>query len=826
MGASGHEAFGGFQDAKPSESAATIESFNAIRQVSPQRISLDGTTPESWQSRITVMDAIHRLSTTRPDSSTPSSRIRVRGLSVKPKIDHSPPGAAPVHDRIPYLRPQRGVRSDIWSLSEQQTIRPRGRNGKHNMSRMARRCEILSGSPPVRRDKRFGCSILVHCIQKRSEAGQDAISPRKRRYVVLTADRQTCCRTHSGYCEQERHDPNQMGCSERSPKRRRKRHASCRYRTPVLEAQPAPYVFDFFDMLSIAHCFEHDETYSPCFAPNVSLSRIDNLHSGVAQTDSSPRGHDGTLRLDKLDNRNITDLVGVGQGYSGRQVGGGPGVPEGRSANELPLSSGNRVGNKRRRSPDGEDREDDDLDDEDKNKDGNDPSRKRLKLDDHGDSRKFACPFFKNDPRKYASVRSCLGPGWPSAHRVKEHVLRRHTILYHCKRCWSDQKKKELLLQHEQTGNCTSRDKPEGIISQQQEDSLRRRGKKAMSDEERWKEMFRIVFPEAQEIPSPYYDPEEVKPSPEVQEDAQMDQVEQVIDGVQTELRDEIARMVGADQAPHILTSVGRAVQRVWGRIFRPQRRATDPQESRRGSWQNPLRRRTEPSPSAREPSPGANSQQLVSPISLNLELQPDQQFDASTSLDMYVDYEHDPVYGLPEEPQSSLVPQPSGTNGLGDLSVVDDPAEYGIPSVSDEIQPPGECLAEDQKTIVPPADQAAADRDSSESTTAGHTPPSDSSTQSTSQQDGVEPEDNYLTEEQLLSRQERDLACIGLPLLEQTQEYSRNRMAINEPGQDNSRVPVLDPTTHAVITTLRGELATGPESLSGNHHAEQYTSQ
>jgi hypothetical protein len=32
---------------------------------------------------------------------------------------------------------------------------------------------------------------------------------------------------------------------------------------------------------------------------------------------------------------------------------------------------------------------------------------------------KFACPFFKNNPTKYQTWRSCPGPGWDEVHRVK-----------------------------------------------------------------------------------------------------------------------------------------------------------------------------------------------------------------------------------------------------------------------------------------------------------------------------------------------------------------------------------------------------------------------
>jgi hypothetical protein len=32
---------------------------------------------------------------------------------------------------------------------------------------------------------------------------------------------------------------------------------------------------------------------------------------------------------------------------------------------------------------------------------------------------RFACPFYKHDPKLYGSRRSCPGPGWPTVHKMK-----------------------------------------------------------------------------------------------------------------------------------------------------------------------------------------------------------------------------------------------------------------------------------------------------------------------------------------------------------------------------------------------------------------------
>jgi hypothetical protein len=57
--------------------------------------------------------------------------------------------------------------------------------------------------------------------------------------------------------------------------------------------------------------------------------------------------------------------------------------------------------------------------------DGDDDGKKRRRLSSSNPnviletSKKFACPYFKRNPRKYQRVRSCPGPGWDTVHRLK-----------------------------------------------------------------------------------------------------------------------------------------------------------------------------------------------------------------------------------------------------------------------------------------------------------------------------------------------------------------------------------------------------------------------
>lgn len=48
--------------------------------------------------------------------------------------------------------------------------------------------------------------------------------------------------------------------------------------------------------------------------------------------------------------------------------------------------------------------------------------RRRVSVTTNEDSEtgpRFACPFFKHDPGRYRSRRTCPGPGWPTVHRMK-----------------------------------------------------------------------------------------------------------------------------------------------------------------------------------------------------------------------------------------------------------------------------------------------------------------------------------------------------------------------------------------------------------------------
>ncbi|KAI1135739.1 hypothetical protein F5Y05DRAFT_421139 [Hypoxylon sp. FL0543] len=158
----------------------------------------------------------------------------------------------------------------------------------------------------------------------------------------------------------------------------------------------------------------------------------------------------------------------------------------------------------------------DDQDNSSAGGDEGDPDRgssKRAKKELESE-RKFACPFYKHDPKAHNKHRSCAGPGWASLHRLKEHLYRAHRLPKHtCPRCnepFDDAKDLGEHLRAEEL--CEKLDVVPALegIDEATETKLKVRKKNCpgMTDEQRWKDIYMILFPKANPnaMPTPYYD--------------------------------------------------------------------------------------------------------------------------------------------------------------------------------------------------------------------------------------------------------------------------------------------------------------------------------
>ncbi|KAK4102416.1 hypothetical protein N658DRAFT_423491 [Parathielavia hyrcaniae] len=158
------------------------------------------------------------------------------------------------------------------------------------------------------------------------------------------------------------------------------------------------------------------------------------------------------------------------------------------------------------RLPDQEDEGDDDEDDRYR------PPSSMSKRSSESVKR-FACPFRKHDPHTYNihEHEVCAVRSWSSISRLKEHLYRRH-YKTHCQRCkqtFSDAK--ELAAHEMSVVACEVLDLvPPGDIATYQEKQLksRKHTSRRQTDEEKWRDIYRLLFPN-EEIPSPYPEPTE-----------------------------------------------------------------------------------------------------------------------------------------------------------------------------------------------------------------------------------------------------------------------------------------------------------------------------
>ncbi|KAI1653889.1 hypothetical protein F4813DRAFT_393268 [Daldinia decipiens] len=122
---------------------------------------------------------------------------------------------------------------------------------------------------------------------------------------------------------------------------------------------------------------------------------------------------------------------------------------------------------------------------EDDNGSGQD--QRRIKKGVNGEKhqkQKFACPYFKHNPSKYKEWRTCPGPGWLDVHRVKYESISIGDIGNHLIGAGAARnllREKQLKL---------------------------RKGTSDMSETEKWRAVYLILFPDVQneDIPTPFYD--------------------------------------------------------------------------------------------------------------------------------------------------------------------------------------------------------------------------------------------------------------------------------------------------------------------------------
>ncbi|KAE9371696.1 hypothetical protein N431DRAFT_467857 [Stipitochalara longipes BDJ] len=158
------------------------------------------------------------------------------------------------------------------------------------------------------------------------------------------------------------------------------------------------------------------------------------------------------------------------------------------------------------------------LDEEDEqppnNGDNNTRKRQNLYGTLDGECRPmWACPFYRREPHRYCDItelgdfRKCAkSPGFPELHRVKGHLQKCHSSPIYCKRCYAVVKNDKELETHQikiPACDVKPRQRIEGLTSEQK--TLLQTRDRSKSEEERWKAIYKICFPDDEVIPSPYY---------------------------------------------------------------------------------------------------------------------------------------------------------------------------------------------------------------------------------------------------------------------------------------------------------------------------------
>jgi hypothetical protein len=140
----------------------------------------------------------------------------------------------------------------------------------------------------------------------------------------------------------------------------------------------------------------------------------------------------------------------------------------------------------------------------------NSPNKRRrgslATLESSDTSSRFACPFYKHEPLRFCNRRTCPGPGWPTVHRMKEHLYRAHAQSIYCPRCYATFDTDTDLSTHLRSAQC-SVSAPQSIegIDRETLKALHKRSPAFRLEEDKWRDVYRHLFPdvEIEDIPSP-----------------------------------------------------------------------------------------------------------------------------------------------------------------------------------------------------------------------------------------------------------------------------------------------------------------------------------
>ncbi|OMP87773.1 hypothetical protein BK809_0007863 [Diplodia seriata] len=123
--------------------------------------------------------------------------------------------------------------------------------------------------------------------------------------------------------------------------------------------------------------------------------------------------------------------------------------------------------------------------------------------------KKLACPYFKQNQRREGRPVACIHPGFSNVARLKEHLYRIHKLPAICPRCQAQFDTEEEVTDHlNAPERCEKRPRKAHLEGFDREQELKLRTKKRSkgegSEEEKWRGVYMILFPNASlgEVPS------------------------------------------------------------------------------------------------------------------------------------------------------------------------------------------------------------------------------------------------------------------------------------------------------------------------------------
>lgn len=156
---------------------------------------------------------------------------------------------------------------------------------------------------------------------------------------------------------------------------------------------------------------------------------------------------------------------------------------------------------------------------------GGDDHHKRRRPDSRASGKntslelRFACPYYKRNPGRHQTFTSCRDPGFITVARLKEHLYRRHLLPISCHRCCSTFANEPLLREHQRDPlGCEIQEQiPLEGFDKDQERKLKSKKRSLVhqTEEEKWKCVYNILFPDDNviDMPSPYIEYQACNPT-------------------------------------------------------------------------------------------------------------------------------------------------------------------------------------------------------------------------------------------------------------------------------------------------------------------------